>query len=54
MLVFIELFIGLLRAQVLAANAVEEEIDNRSRKEREDLRDDQAADDGDAQRAAQL
>ncbi len=49
--VFVELFVGLGGAEVLAADAVEEEVDDRRGEEREHLRDEQAADDGDAEGA---
>ena len=52
--VLVELFVGLGGAEVLAADAVEEEIDDRRGEEREHLRDEQAADDGDAEWGAEL
>src|SRR5580698_7852142 len=52
--VLVELFVGPGGAEVLAPDTVEEEIDNRSGEEREHLRDEQTADDGDAERGAEL
>ena len=49
-----EFRVGLRGVEIFAANAIEEEIDDGGSEERENLRDDEAADDGDAERAAKL
>src|SRR6185437_9969625 len=52
--VFVELFVRRGGAQVPATDAVEEEVDDRRSEEGEHLGDEQAADDGDAERGAEL
>ena len=48
------LTVTLLGAEVFAANAIEEQVNHGCGVQRQHLRDDQAADDGDAQRASQF
>ncbi len=49
-----EFLVGFLRVQILASDAVEEQVHHGGREQRQHLRHDQAADDRDAQRPAQF